>query len=225
MKLATAALLTLGAITSAHGTVITFEEVGLAPVAMVNTPGSLVQAGSRLTDQYLGLGALFTSVGGYAAVVDHSPIPSATPSPPAVLGGTSADGTLNYAAPITVTFVKPGDASTLGTTNFVKVLGDWFPLNTGSITMNAFDINGALLGEDIALDVGTIGTGAALEFSSSVGIHRVVLSGTSGTVGFDNFEFGPISFSSSSVPTPGSASLFLVSLFLASAARYMRRSR
>ncbi|RVU47073.1 hypothetical protein [Rubrivivax rivuli] len=218
MKFTVAGLLALGSIaTASHAAVITFEETGIAPAAMLNSPGAAVPVASRLTDQYLGLGALFTSQGGFAAVVNHSPNPSATPSPPAVIGGTLADGTLSYTAPITITFVKPGDSSTLGTTTMVRILGDWFPLNSGTITMSAFGIDGTLLGSDTEFDNGSIGQGAALQLDFAQGIHRVVISGTSGTVGFDNLEFGPVSPVSASIPEPTVVSLLLISLFMASA--------
>jgi hypothetical protein len=215
MKFIVASVLALGSIaTTSHAALITFEEVGLAPSAMINSPGSAVPSVSRLTDQYLGLGALFTSQGGFAAVVNHNPNPAATPSPPAVLGGTLADGTLSFTAPITITFVKPGDSSTLGTTTQVRILGDWFPLNSGTVTMSAFDIDGALLGIDTEFDNGSIGQGAILQLDFAQGIHRVVISGTSGTVGFDNLEFGPVSFAGTSIPEPSSLSLLLASLLI-----------
>lgn len=201
--------------TAAGAALITFENDGLAPLAMTNAPGSPVPLASRLADQYLSLGALFSSEAGYAAVVNHFPAdPTATPTPPAIVGGTTAGGLLDYAAAITITFVKPGDAGIGASTGRVRILGDRFPLNSGSVTMSAFDLGGALLGSVTVPDVGPIGTGPVLELTLA-GIHSVVVSGDSGTVGFDNLEFDALSFP---VPAPAPATSLLLLAGLAGAA-------
>jgi hypothetical protein len=206
----------------AHAAVITFEEA-VAPAAMNNSPGAAVPVGSRLTNQYLAQGVLFSSAAGYAAVVFHLTSPeNATPSFPNVIGGTLADGTLSYGSAVTATFVQPGNAGVLATTNFVRVLGDRFPLGSGTVTMNAFGLNGALLGSTTASDVGGIGTGPVLELSLP-GIHRVTFAGTSNTVAFDNFEFGALTIPSASVPAPATLGLLALGLAGVGAARRSRR--
>jgi hypothetical protein len=156
---------------------------------MSNAPGSPVPTSAQLSDQFLSLGASFWSNAGYVAVVDHDAVN--TPSPPNVIGGTNADGTLNYNAPIFVSFLMPDGSSTLATTNFVRVLGDLIPLNSGTATLTAFDSLGTQIGSVTEPDVGPIGHGLTLTLSVA-GIHSVEISETSGTVGFDNFEFGPL---------------------------------
>jgi hypothetical protein len=206
----------------AQAAVITFEE-GVAPAAMNNSPGAAVPVGSRLANQYLSQGVLFTSGAGYAAVVFHLSSPeNATPSFPNVIGGTAANGTLSYASAITATFVQPGNAGVLATTNFVRVLGDRFPLGTGTVTLNAFDLNGALLGSTTVNDVGPIGTGPVLELSLP-GIHRVTFVGSSNTVAFDNFEFGVLSIPSVPVPAPATLGLLAFGLAAVGAVRRSRR--
>jgi len=129
--------------------------------------------------------------------------------PPAIIGGTTQAGTLNYGESITLTFVKPGDAGTSATTDSIKILGDWYPLGSGSVQMIAYDINGAALASVTATDAGPLGTGPVLELNLA-GIHRVTFGGTSGTVGFDNVEFGQLSYTS--IPEPASLTLLFAGL-------------
>ncbi len=186
---AVAAVLGLAASLASADTLITFEEaVGIT--AMANS-FVVVPQSARLSDQYLAMGALFSSTAGHVAVVDHyPPDPAATPTPPNIIGGVRADGVLDYAAPVEIRFVMPGNAAVLATTSSVSVLVDRFPQNAGTITMTAFDAGGAVLGSVSAADVGAIGTGASLSLSLA-GIHRVVLSNDNGTAGYDNVGFGP----------------------------------
>ena len=210
LVLVTFAAASLCLATASQAELITFEGDGVAPAAMPNAPGTAVPGGSQLTDQYLGLGALFTSGGGFAAVVDHYPADySLTPTPPAVIGGTAVGGTLSYLDAITLTFVKPFDAGTKATTGSVRVLGDLYPFNIGSVWMSAFDITGALLGTVSANDSGPLGTGPVLQITAA-GIHRVTFGGTSGTVAFDNVEFGELSYTP--IPEPASLTLLLCGL-------------
>src|SRR5437660_570074 len=84
---------------------ITFEEAGLT--AMVNTPGAVVPLGAQLSNQFLStLGAQFSSGANFVAVVNHG-FPSLTPTPPNIIGGTTADGRLDYSAAIRVAFFDP----------------------------------------------------------------------------------------------------------------------
>lgn len=189
---------------------ITFEEsVGL--VAMGNSPGSAVPTASQLTNQYLASdGVSFTSLAGYAAVVDHGAgNPSA--SVPNIIGGTTSGGALDYNAPITISFFLPASTSTAAVTSFFKIQGDYFPLGSGGVSAQAFDINGNLLGSTSDTDDKAFGiAGPVLTFSLS-GIHSVVISGDNGTVGFDNLEFGSLA---AAVPEPGIVALMLSGLGL-----------
>jgi hypothetical protein len=169
-------------------TTITFDPPEIT--GMTNLPGLLVPVGSRLTSFYLPYGVKFTSLGGFAAVADHG-FPTLTPSAPNILGGTNADGTLNYGAPITISFFKPGNGSVKGTTSSVKILGELFGAGSGSVSLSAFGLTGNLLGTVSDTDNYPLGSGPVLSFSAA-GIHSIVLTGTSGTVGYDNLEFANI---------------------------------
>lgn len=219
-----AGVLALGLSATAGATVITFEnDGGLAPTTMANSPGSLVPVVSQLSDEYISQGVLFTSLGGFAAVVNHGPN---TPSPPAIIGGTNAGGALSYSAPITITFVGQNTPAINAIVSSIKVLGDLVPLGSGTVTMSAFDVDGALLGSTTVNDTGPIGTGPVLELVFA-GIHRVVLSGTSGTVGFDNVEFDGFQVlndeePNTPVPLPGTLALMLTGLVAVGATRRRR---
>jgi hypothetical protein len=180
----------------AQATLITFEEAVVS--AMSNSPGSPVPSGAQLSDQYLATyGVSFTSGAGYAAVADHG-FPDLTPTPPNIIGGTNLDGTLNYAAPISASFFTTANPLILATTNSVSVLGDLYGLGSGSVTLSAFGYLGNFLGSVTVTDDKPLGSGPVLTLNLA-GIHSVTFSSTSGTVGFDNFEFGPLT----AAPVPG----------------------
>lgn len=197
----TKAILAIAVMTAAeqaHAALITFEEAAVS--AMSNSPGSPVPGGAQLSNQYLATyGVSFTSGAGFAAVADHG-FPIYTPSAPNLIGGTSANGTLNYAAPISASFFTTANTSILATTGSVSVLGDWLGLGSGSVTLSAFDYLGNLLGSVTDTDDKPPGSGPVLTLNIA-GIHSVTFSGTSGTVGFDNFEFGELT-AVASVPGP-----------------------
>lgn len=162
---------------------ITFEEQGI--VAMSNAPGTVVPAAARVSDRYLATHAIsFRTAGGFVAVVHHG---AATPSPPNIIGGTSAAGALDYREPVTIRFHDPVDPTQPGVTDFVRVRGDLSPLGTGTVTLRAFAVDDTLLGTVVVPDVSP---GAVLSASfTAPGIHRVVITQTSATVGLDDVEF------------------------------------
>ena len=187
----------------AQNTVITFEEPGLT--AMSNSPGVSVPVAARLADQHLASrGVRFSSTGGFCAVAVHG---GATPSVPNILGGTTAAGALAYAQPITIRFFDPADTTQPAVTDFFRVRGDLTPLNTGTGTVQAFAVDGRLLGSQTLPDVAP-GMTFTLAFTAP-GMHRLVITETSGTVGWDNVEFAPLRRAASYVGygsgCPGSA--------------------
>ncbi|WP_258039333.1 PEP-CTERM sorting domain-containing protein [Nitrosomonas ureae] len=165
---------------------ITFEEPGISAMENSYIP---VPSGARLDNLFLStLGVSFSSGVGYAAVVDHGAPSFLTPSSPNVLGGTTASGILDYSAPIIISFFDPSQIAQKATTNFVKVLGDFAGLGSGTITMTAYDSFGTILGSITDTDNKPFGQGPVLALHLN-GIHSIVLSGSSNTVGFDNLEF------------------------------------
>ena len=202
-------------------TFIDFE----AFAGMSNSPGALVPIASRLDTQLLStLGVSFSSDGGFVAVVNHFPADtSATPTPPNIIGGTDLTGQLSYSAALTASFFNPANTTQKATTNFVKVLGDRFPLGSGFATLEAYDIGGMLLGTVTAPDVGPIGTGPVLSFSAA-GIHSVRFFGDNRTIGFDNFEFGDLRVTGA-VPEPTSWAMMIVGFGFIGSTMRRRRNR
>ena len=198
-------------------TLLTFDSLS----GMVNSPGAAVSLLSQLSDQFLTTnGVRFSSNGGFAAIVDHFPDPSATPSFPNIIGGTSGSGTLDYGAPIIATFFVAANTGQQATTNLVTVLGDRFPAGSGFATLEAYGISGNFLGSVSAPDTGPFGTGLTLSYSGP-GIHSVRFFSNNNTVGFDNFEFGDLTGVSGGVPEPASWALMIAGFGLTGAA--MRR--
>jgi hypothetical protein len=219
---AAAATVLLGAgAASASVNTITFEEPGL--IAMGNSPGAAVSLGAQLSNQFLGtLGASFSSGAGFVAVVNHG-FPSLTPTPPNLVGGTTADGRLDYSAPIRIAFFDPANTANQAVTDHVKVLGDLFGLGSGTVTLNAYDRFGGLLGTVSDTDDKPLGQGPVLELNFA-GIQFVTFSGTSGTVGFDNFQFDTVTAVGTGAPEPAAWALMIAGFGLTGAALRRRRA-
>ena len=207
----TAVFLALGLAATSHAaTGLTFEELPNGLTAMVNAPGSAVPTDSQLTDQYLASsGVSFTSLAGYAALVDHG-IGNPTASIPNIIGGTTSDGRLDYNAPITISFFDVANTSVKAVTGAFKIQGDWYPLGYGQVFATAYDAGGNVLGSTSDTDDKVFGvSGPVLQFSIA-GIHSVVISGDNGSVGFDQLEYGTLT----AVAEPGTLALFTVGLAL-----------
>lgn len=205
-------------------TVIDFETLpGGAPiVGMSNSPGSVVPVTAQLSTQFLASnGVTFSSGASYVAVVNHIAGCGApcTPTPPNIIGGTAANGTLNYATPITASFFSTANTSVKATTGFVRVLGDKFP--DGSVaTLEAYDAGGNLLGSASANEGTVFGQGADLSLTLA-GIQSVRFFSNGATIGFDNFEFGELA---AVVPEPASWAMMMIG-FGAAGAAARRRTR
>ena len=219
-----AALFAISASSASAATTITFEEQG--PVAMSNSPGSVVPLAAQLTNYYLNLGVKFSSGAGFAAIVDHG-FPLLTPSPPGLIGGTAANGTLDYSSAITASFFNPGDSITKATVTSVSVFGDLYGLGSGSVFMKVFDVDGNLLGSVTDSDAHPLGTGPVLTFSGA-GIHSVNFYSDNATVGFDNFTFdGLVSIGghAAGVPEPANWAMLLLGFGLIGGAMRTTRRR
>lgn len=168
---------------------------------MPNSPGAAVPVPSQLSTQLLSSGVRFSSLSDYVAVVVLG-LNHAT-SGTLGIGGSAANGTLSYAAPIYVSFWDPANSATKGVTNFVQIRGDLLPI-FGAITMRVFDPLGALLATVTLPD----GGGTTLTYNGA-NVHRVEITGSSATVAFDDLQFGAVrAIDGVTVPEPSSLALF-----------------
>ena len=221
MKLRGPAVISLAfnlAVAAHAATLITFEELPNGLIAMANA-GIVVPRESRLTNQYLASsGVSFTSLAGFAALVNHG-IGNPTASIPNVIGGVDSNGVLNYTAPITISFFDVTDTSVKAVTNAFKIQGDWYPLGFGSVFATAYGAAGNILGSTSDTDNKIYGvSGPVLQFNFA-GIHSVVISGDQGSVAFDQLEYGPLT----AVPEPGTWEMLAASFGLVNSWRRCRR--
>ena len=168
--------------------VITFETVpGLTAMGFLD--GTAVPSDARLSSQLqLSQGVSFSSIAGYVALVNLG-IGHATSGLNGI-GGVNAANSLNYNSRVVITFTLPGDPSTPAITDFVSIRGDNFPAG-GSATMEAFDVNGVLLGSVTASD--EVGTTRGLTLSLSIpNIHSIRLTQTQSDIAFDDLRFNPL---------------------------------
>ena len=89
-------------------------------------------------------------------------------------------------------------------TNMVSIKGDLIPI-AGTVTLEAFDINGSLLASDVKPDSPAP---ASLSISTS-GIHSIRFFSQSGTVAFDDLAFNTPVAVDATIPEPGSLALLL----------------
>lgn len=171
---------------------------------MANAPGSPVPVASQLSDQFRAtVGASFRSGSPFVGVVDLGG--GGTTSGVNAIGGSTPTGELTYggAPPLfTVTFFDPTNTSVQAITNFVSIRGDMFPAG-GTITLQAFDVGGNLLGTDSEIDAG--GTTLSL---SLAGIHSIQVTGDGSTVAFDDLRFNEVvAVASAAAPEPATLAL------------------
>jgi hypothetical protein len=200
--------LLLATCSAARAITINFDDL---PAAPFSAAGNSVPLASQLTNQYAGLGVLFESLGGFAAVVD---LGSGTPSVPNAIAATTIDGLISYNVPIHIRFVSPLDASIPAATNSVSIRGDTFITSVGTNTMLALDINGSPIDFDIQIE-----PPASLLTVTGAGIHEVILIG-SGSTAFDDLSFEPLY----TVPEPTSLLLAAIAAIGLIASRRRRHS-
>jgi hypothetical protein len=168
--LALFAFLLLGS--TAFAGLITIDFEGLA-----NMPHHIVQPvpiSAQLSDQFLSsYGVRFSSGSPFVSVLYLGPNHATSGSNG--IGGSTPDGKLIYhdGYPIVISFFDVDNPAVKATTDFVSVRGDLAGSNLFSVTLNAFDANGNLIGSDSKMDVG----GETLTISVP-GIHYVQFKGT-----------------------------------------------
>jgi hypothetical protein len=191
---------------SARATTINFDDLP----ATSTVAGLAVPAASQLTSQYAGEGVLFSSLGGFASVVNFGPN---TPSSPNAIAASTSDGLLSYAVPIEITFVSPNDSSQAAVTDYVSIRGDNFIMGLGTNTMIALDINGNPIDFDVQIE-----PPASTLTVSGLGIHKVILIGST-TTAFDDLTFNSL------VPVPEPSSIALGAMAIAAIGLVIVRSR
>lgn len=130
-------------------------------------------------------------------------------------------GLYNSGATISAKFTLPGDVDAV--TDSVLIKGDLIPIG-GNVTLQAYDINGNLIGTDVKPD----SPAPATLSITTPGIHRIAFFAQSGTVAFDDLTFtSPVAAGdpTTGVPEPTSAMLLLSGAVGMFASRRFLRSR
>ncbi len=170
---------------------INFENIP-AVTPMGNAQGTSVPLAARLSTQLqMSTGARFSSVSDHVAVV-HLGLNHAT-SGLLGIGGVNAANSLIYNSPVAITFSVPGSPTIPAFTNFVSMRAD-FAGGGGTMTLQAFDINGTLIGTASVLDVG--GPTVSLSIPN---IHSVRVTQSQSNIAYDDLSFNPLT----PAPPPG----------------------
>ncbi len=172
---------------TATGTVlVNFETVPGVTALTSFSNGLNVTAAARLTTQLQATrGTSFSSTAGYVALVRLGT--GHATSGVNGIGGVSASNTLQYIAPVVVTFSVPGSPATPAVTDFVSIRGDRAP-GSGSMTMQAFDITGTLIGSATAPD-SSAGPTVSLSIPN---IHSIRITQTQSNIAYDDLRFNPV---------------------------------
>jgi hypothetical protein len=151
--------------------------------------GSVISAQAQLSNQLENQGVIFSTGMGadYVAVVPLG-LGHATSGTNGI-SMAATDNTVTYDAPdyTVIQFVVPSDPSVEGVTDFVSIRGDHAG-SSNTLTMQAFDINGNLLGTDSQPDVG--GETVSLSLPGIHSVHILTTAqGNSGGIGLDDLSF------------------------------------
>jgi hypothetical protein len=172
-------------VTSVGPILVNFENIpGVTP--MGNAQGSVVPLLARLDTQLQNsTGARFSSLSSdYVAAVNLG-VGHAT-SGTVGIGGVNVSNVLFYNQPVVVTFSVPGSPSVPAVTNFVSIRADNAG-GGGAMTLQAFDINGVLIGTASVIDVG--GPTVSLSLPN---IHSIRVTQAQSNIAFDDLRFNPV---------------------------------
>jgi len=103
--------------------------------------GVLAPDSAKVTDQYLSQGIVMSNAALVAGGIGHSA--SGINS----LAGIDAGGSINYDSPVTFTFFEPGASGVEGTTDYFAYRPDLGGGSGNIITISAYDLAGALIGQ------------------------------------------------------------------------------
>jgi hypothetical protein len=177
-------------VTTIGPVLINFDTItGITP--MGNSQGSAVPLAAQLSTQLqTSMGARFSSLSSDHVAVVNLGVGHAT-SGALGIGGVSAANLLTYNQPVVVTFSLPGSPSIPAVTNFVSIRAD-LAGGGGLMTLQAFDVNGVLLGTASVTDSG----GPAVSLSLP-NIHSIRVTQTQSNIAYDDLRFNPLT------PAPG----------------------
>jgi hypothetical protein len=187
---------------SAVGVTLDFESVpGVTPDPDYSN-GGLVPASARLNTQLLPTsGVRFRTESpnpDYVALI-HLGLGHGT-SGLRGIGSVNVANQKAYSLPMLISFFDPTETSTMAVTDFVSIRGDNSE-GFGTLTMQAYNPQGVLLGTVSAIDSG--GTTLSLTIPN---IHRIRLTETISNVAWDDLTFNPL------VPVPEPSSVILLAL-------------
>jgi hypothetical protein len=167
---------------------ITFESIpGVTAMNSFIDGSGVVPTGARLSTQLqMSDGLSFSSTAGYVAVVRLGS--GHATSGVNGIGGVNASNVIKYNQPVNITFSVPGSPSTPAVTDFVSIRGDKIWASGGSATMQAFDLDGALIGSVTATDA----SGGLTLTLSVPNIHSVRLTQVRSDIAFDDLKFNPL---------------------------------
>jgi hypothetical protein len=170
--------------------------------------GTAIAAQARLSDQLANRGVIFSTGKGtdYVAVVPLGEGHATSGTNGISMASTDEEVTYSVPCYTVIKFVDPANPSVGAVTNFVSIRGD-FGGSTNTLTMQAFDINGILLGTDSQPDVG--GETVSLSLPGIHSVHIVTTAeGDVGGIALDDLAFNtPVSAANHLVVTsqpPGS---------------------
>ncbi len=177
----------VGDVVTAIGTVLVdFETVPGVTALTSFGNGVNVPTAARVTTQLqMTTGAAFNSTAGYVALVRLG-LGHATSGLNGI-GGVNASNALTYNSPVVVTFSVPGSPATPAVTDFVSIRGDR-SAGSGSMTMQAFDVNGAQIGT-VTVPDSSAGPTASLSIPN---IHSIRITQTQGNIAYDDLRFNPV---------------------------------
>jgi hypothetical protein len=156
---------------------------------MVPGPGTIPVA-DRLSNQLANQGVIFST--GLGA--DYVPVvsPGDATSPPNEIWMATTNNTLVLYSPYytVIDFVDPSNPSVNAVTDFASIRGD-VAGSSNTLTMQAFDIKGNLLGTDTQPDVGGETVKLSIPGIRSVHILMSTPTGQAGGIGLDDLTFDP----------------------------------
>lgn len=119
------------------------------------------------------------------------------------IGGVDSSGLLSYSTAFRVEFFLPSNPSAPAATDFVSIRGDLIANGNHPVTLEAFDLSGALLGTTTQID----SQPWTLSYSGA-GIHsiRVSQAPSAFSAAFDDLTFNPLV----AVPEPSTLALLSV---------------